>query len=231
VSSRNERGVLAQELQQVMPNAVHPIGDVVVDSKKITNFLTVNERLLLYENIGATQHLDKELEIEKHYLIEVDSKVDEFAATSSLEQSSMKQKIQSMYGLLFEEEDRHGVVYSTSDEEYVNIPISLFRMGPCRTFFVLGHFFPWFWCIGCLYIFSNIRRRKILGWICLCLFLLYAVLLVCTFFRIPRGEKAMFNMRLVEIVEGVFMLMGNYRRLRQKIAAKALAKAQETKIT
>ncbi len=58
-----------------MPEAVHEVGDVEVDSQTVPNFLVVNERILLYENIGATQQLDKNLEAEKQNIVDIDSKV------------------------------------------------------------------------------------------------------------------------------------------------------------
>lgn len=42
--------VVAQELQTVMPQAVHTVGDTVVNGKFIPNFMVVNERALLYES-------------------------------------------------------------------------------------------------------------------------------------------------------------------------------------
>lgn len=47
VQSRKERGVLAQELAQHLPHAVHVAGDVHIDDVSIPNFLVVNERVLL----------------------------------------------------------------------------------------------------------------------------------------------------------------------------------------
>jgi hypothetical protein len=43
--------VIAQELEQVMPNAVKHVGDVNLNGREINDFLVVNERVLLYENI------------------------------------------------------------------------------------------------------------------------------------------------------------------------------------
>lgn len=60
-----------------MPEAVHRLGDVSVSGANIENLLVVNERMLLLENIGATQHLDKTLKREKEELDFVNTKVKE----------------------------------------------------------------------------------------------------------------------------------------------------------
>lgn len=43
--------VIAQELQAIMPNAVHTVGTVENENQTIPNLLVVNERVLLYESI------------------------------------------------------------------------------------------------------------------------------------------------------------------------------------
>jgi len=53
-----ERGVIAQELAQVMPNSVQVKGDIVLpNGQTIQDFCTVNERDLMIEHLGATQAL------------------------------------------------------------------------------------------------------------------------------------------------------------------------------
>merc|ERR1712063_84488 len=53
-----ERGVIAQELFQVIPEAVTVKGNVVLpNGQTITDFCTVNERCLMIDHIGATQAL------------------------------------------------------------------------------------------------------------------------------------------------------------------------------
>ena len=55
-----EWGVLAQELQQVMPEAVRETGDQILkDGSKIENLLVVNKERIFVENIGAVQELGK----------------------------------------------------------------------------------------------------------------------------------------------------------------------------
>jgi hypothetical protein len=57
--------VIAQEVQKLIPHAVEEIGDVQLNSgETIQNLLVVNERILLFENIGATQELKQLLDQE-----------------------------------------------------------------------------------------------------------------------------------------------------------------------
>lgn len=55
-----ETGVIAQELQQVLPSAVKNVGTMMIGpgGEEIPDFCVVKERDLLMENIGATQALD-----------------------------------------------------------------------------------------------------------------------------------------------------------------------------
>ena len=62
-----ERGVIAQELRQVIPDAVTVKGDVVLpNGETIKDFCTVNERTLMIDHIGATQALATEVDDLKH---------------------------------------------------------------------------------------------------------------------------------------------------------------------
>ena len=56
-----ELGVLAQDLQQVLPEAVSRCSDIapVDDGSHVDGLLVVNKERLFMENIGATQHLCK----------------------------------------------------------------------------------------------------------------------------------------------------------------------------
>lgn len=58
-----ERGVIAQQVQQIAPTAVKVVPKVVsTTGKEIENLLVVDDRHLLMETIGATQELDRRLE-------------------------------------------------------------------------------------------------------------------------------------------------------------------------
>merc|ERR1712137_328620 len=58
-----ERGVIAQELAQVMPSSVQVKGDIVLpNGQTIQDFCTVNERDLMIEHLGATQALASQVD-------------------------------------------------------------------------------------------------------------------------------------------------------------------------
>lgn len=68
--------MLAQELEAVLPEAVEKLGDVQLqDGNVVHNLLVVNERVLLFENIGATQELSKIIDEESETLGAIDSRV------------------------------------------------------------------------------------------------------------------------------------------------------------
>ncbi|GAM25871.1 hypothetical protein SAMD00019534_090460 [Acytostelium subglobosum LB1] len=85
VTEPNDRGVIAQELQTVIPAAVKQTGDRSLnDGTVIKDFLMVNKDAIFMENIGATQELSKkvdnvviELDILDKNKEQVMSKVDE----------------------------------------------------------------------------------------------------------------------------------------------------------
>ncbi|KAJ8666819.1 hypothetical protein QAD02_008481 [Eretmocerus hayati] len=55
-----DTGVIAQEVQRILPEAVLPAGDIVLPSgQRIDNFLLVNKERIFMENIGAVKELCK----------------------------------------------------------------------------------------------------------------------------------------------------------------------------
>jgi hypothetical protein len=57
---RNETGVLAQELREVLPDAVHESGPVQLgNGERIDNLLVVNKDRVYMENLGAVQELSR----------------------------------------------------------------------------------------------------------------------------------------------------------------------------
>lgn len=56
----NGTGIIAQEVQQILPDAVREAGDVILPSgEKIENFLVVNKERIFMENVGAVKELCK----------------------------------------------------------------------------------------------------------------------------------------------------------------------------
>jgi hypothetical protein len=76
-----ERGVIAQEVQQVMPHAVETLGEVrLQDGSTIPNLLVVNERVLLFETMGATKELGKKIELEDQAVQHLGTKITQIEA-------------------------------------------------------------------------------------------------------------------------------------------------------
>lgn len=225
VQSRKERGVLAQELAEVMPTAVHGVGDVELGGSVVPNLLVVNERSLLYENIGATKQLDQNLNIEKENIINVASQVDGIKETNEKENTAVKGWVQTMTDSLFKEEFRRKVVYGGLEEEFFNFQFSVFRMGPARSLFVLGHFTEWLWVLGSLFVCSNVRSRKYLGYCCL-IRLLFNNILWTLFDKGPLywGINGYLILTLIVVLNliscliyGLTALILNYKRVKKII--------------
>ncbi|XP_011494756.1 PREDICTED: myelin regulatory factor isoform X3 [Ceratosolen solmsi marchali] len=60
IKTHEDTGVIAQEVQQILPEAVLPAGDIVLpNGQRIDNFLVVNKERIFMENIGAVKELCK----------------------------------------------------------------------------------------------------------------------------------------------------------------------------
>lgn len=63
VKQQEDTGVIAQEVQQILPEAVLPAGDIILpNGQRIENFLVVNKERIFMENVGAVKELCKVLE-------------------------------------------------------------------------------------------------------------------------------------------------------------------------
>ncbi|XP_045029018.1 myelin regulatory factor isoform X2 [Daphnia magna] len=57
---RGDTGVIAQEVESILPDAVRPAGNIVLpDGRQIENFLVVNKERIFMENVGAVKELCK----------------------------------------------------------------------------------------------------------------------------------------------------------------------------
>eukprot|EP00026_Physarum_polycephalum_P001172 Phypoly_transcript_01173.p1 GENE.Phypoly_transcript_01173~~Phypoly_transcript_01173.p1 ORF type:complete len:702 (-),score=114.39 Phypoly_transcript_01173:630-2735(-) len=222
IKDRNERGVIAQELQAVMPPAVHEAGDVNINGVTVPNLLVVNERSLLYENIGATQQLDKHLEINKSNIVQIDSRVDDLQKDAERDKAELHDKIRSLSDMLFAEEMSDNTTVHVWQEEQVVFGINLFRMGPARSFMVLGYFIPYLWLVGVLYIFSSIHSRRILGRACIIKFVVWWSLHRWVFVKY-HGLIGMY----VYWAIGATLLLGNWRRNKRRMEARRLGRPLE----
>ncbi|XP_076390091.1 myelin regulatory factor isoform X4 [Megachile rotundata] len=60
IKQQEDTGVIAQEVQQILPEAVLPAGDIVLpNGQRIENFLVVNKERIFMENVGAVKELCK----------------------------------------------------------------------------------------------------------------------------------------------------------------------------
>lgn len=60
IKHQEDTGVIAQEVQQILPEAVLPAGDIVLpNGQRIENFLVVNKERIFMENVGAVKELCK----------------------------------------------------------------------------------------------------------------------------------------------------------------------------
>ncbi|EGG14723.1 NDT80/PhoG-like protein [Cavenderia fasciculata] len=64
-----DRGIIAQELKEILPESVKTIGNRVINGREIDNLLVIKNNALMYENIGATQELSKQIDQLKEELI------------------------------------------------------------------------------------------------------------------------------------------------------------------
>lgn len=84
----NGTGVLAQEVQKILPEAVKETGDIVLcDGETIENFLVVNKDRIFIENLGAVKELCKvtdNLETRIDELERMNSKLSKFNRFDSI---------------------------------------------------------------------------------------------------------------------------------------------------
>jgi hypothetical protein len=225
IKSRKERGVLAQELQQVMPNAVHVAGDVRIDDVTIPNFLLVNERTLLFENIGATQQLDKEVESDKQAIVEITNRVDTLEETTH-DSDHVKSLLHRLVDVVTDTEKAPKVPHAGYPPGYepppdwsenVNHGLTWFNIGPARTMWIAGFFIPLVWVIGSLYIFSKVPTRRAGGILNLVMWLIYMVLSLIFNLSFLPGKNNVINtvfLAMGVVLGFVFVVV---RRIRKRI--------------
>jgi len=234
VQSKNERGVLAQELAVAVPAAVQEMGDVRIGDNIVPNLLVVNERHLLYENLGATQQLDKELESEKENIVNIDTRVASLSETTAQQTTEVQDSLSTVVDMFFKEDGppppkwfksklakyQNRPKYIGLEEEYFNFAFSLFRMGPARTLFTIGNFAPIFWLLGALFIFSNIRERRCIGLSCLLRYVSIMTLDILWYFDKVTFISVWTNYASAALT-GVIILTVNYIRFRRIVKAES----------
>lgn len=85
---RKDTGVIAQEIQEVLPDAVHETGDLQLpNGKEVKNLLVVNKDRIFMENVGAVKELCKltdNLEVRIDELEKMNSKLSKLKRFDSL---------------------------------------------------------------------------------------------------------------------------------------------------
>jgi len=118
------------------------------------------------------------------------------------------------------------LVYAGLEEEFVNFQFSVFKMGPARSLFLLGHFASWLWVLGALYVFSNVRMRRCLG----CLSLMRLCIILSFDFMVTWDIISRFTY-YVNVYSAMgfsaIVLLLNYRRLSRRIREKEKQKQKE----
>ncbi|XP_013222683.2 myelin regulatory factor-like protein, partial [Columba livia] len=101
IKNTHETGIIAQEVKDLLPQAVTEVGDVVCDDgQKIENFLMVDKDQIFMENVGAVKQLCKltnNLEVRIEELEQWNRKLARLKRTSSLKSTVSEESKASRY--------------------------------------------------------------------------------------------------------------------------------------
>ncbi|XP_071590453.1 myelin regulatory factor-like protein [Heliangelus exortis] len=101
IKNSHETGIIAQEVKELLPQAVREVGDVACnDGGKIENFLMVDKDQIFMENIGAVKQLCKltnNLEVRIEELEEWNRKLSRLKRMSSLKSTCSEESKVSRY--------------------------------------------------------------------------------------------------------------------------------------
>lgn len=188
----HERGIMAQDLQKILPTATRTVNNVTMaDGAVVDELIVVQDRALLFESIGATKELscivkkDQQLTQELSTMVKKDQEILQTIGEKVEEESIAAEKTLTAAGKLLDY-----MLVEKSDEKQESVCCvfvagsgkgfygSLFGLGPAWTLYMLGFFFPLFWAFGSLFILSHSKSKKICGSLHLITFFL-TVLIGC----------------------------------------------------
>lgn len=173
-ASLHETGVLAQELRKVLPQAVQVLQNVTLsDGTIMPELLVVQDRALLYENIGATKQLGAEVRKNQANLTNLQKRSQELKAMTNRAFAAVGR---SLDYLLTETGDD----YNNEDIKAKWCYCTLFGLGPAWTIYFLGFVIPPLWLFGIFYISSFQHVKKLAGFfsaISLCLYIAFIALI------------------------------------------------------
>ncbi|KYQ88188.1 NDT80/PhoG-like protein [Tieghemostelium lacteum] len=204
-----EKGFIAQEVQKVMPNAVKLAGDVQLqDGTTVPNLLVVNDRVLLMENIGATQQIGRTLKNEQQHIIQMDEEINRVKQEGKRDQHVVLSKMQDLVSFMLSEESKQ----QQRDVDESCIYCSIMGLGPAWTCFSLGFFFPLFWVAGSLFLFSGSRVKWVSG-LANFLALVIEVIVISLFtFYLPRIAAIVLAPSIVAMGIVVCIFVGFFRQ-------------------
>jgi hypothetical protein len=209
---KKERGVIAQELKEVLPHAVETVPPLHTDLGEA--MYIVNDRVLLFESIGATKYLDTVVKKDQATLDFVNKKVKELEEEERLTSSSLSRTVQSMVDIILSEDFRE-----TAENECLYCGTSIMGLGPAWTLFIIGFFFFPSWILGSLYIGSKLKAKKLAG-LANFLMVCFLVLVIVSFSFygtdvIPQFAAAVVILMVVGIL--VVYIISHFRDRRRRL--------------
>jgi len=164
-----ERGILAQELKEVLPSATRTLKDVTMaDGAVMEELIVVEERNLLYESIGATQELSNIVKKDQEKLLSIDNKIN----TCIQEETTAAKKTLAAAGSLLDYILLQKTAKSKANDKVCCLMVthtkkgfygSVFSLGPAWTLYLIGLYCPPLWFFGILFLFSPNKKRKLAG--------------------------------------------------------------------
>eukprot|EP01133_Synstelium_polycarpum_P003734 gene3734-4304_t len=218
-----EKGFLAQELREVLPNAVTVAGEVrLQDGTTIPNLLVVNDRVILLENIGATQQIGRTLKKEQDHIIEMDKEINRvkignttdsrtllYPTKGKRDQHAVLTKMQDLVSFMLSEEDANAGGNHVDDS---CIYCSIMGLGPAWTMWIFGWFFPFFFIVGSFYLFSPSRVKWISGLVNFITMLVVGMTIVLLTFYVPNLAGVILIPSLIGIGIFVCIVVGFFRQ-------------------
>eukprot|EP01113_Clastostelium_recurvatum_P045304 TRINITY_DN776_c0_g1_i1.p1 TRINITY_DN776_c0_g1~~TRINITY_DN776_c0_g1_i1.p1 ORF type:complete len:805 (-),score=222.18 TRINITY_DN776_c0_g1_i1:922-3336(-) len=172
-----ERGVIAQELQQVMPEAVRVIGELKLKSgRSVPQALVVNDRVLLFETVSAAQQLAERQDQQEGAMAALSDRLNAVAREGQRQKEAVVSKLSSVVDYMEKDTLQYrqheqfrrlndaglgSAVWSGSSPPYVYF--SVCGLGVGWTLLLLGFFLPLLWLFGAMLVFNPSRTKRIPG--------------------------------------------------------------------
>jgi len=178
-----------------MPSAVRVLRNVTLsDGTIMPELLVVQDRSLLFENIGATQELSRSVREQRTML-------GSLSETLAYHMHEMGEKTKRV-GILMNNMVQFMLTEKKDNYETSCFFLSIFGLGPSWTMYLLGFFLPVLWFFGLFYIASVATVKKVAGWVHLITLMLYVVYASVVLSRGPLVNRlvALFMVQVFGIV-------------------------------